>query len=298
MTMQHPAAALDQAVKRFGTQLALDHVSLRIERGRITALLGPNGAGKSTAINLLLGLLEPDAGSAHLFGDLPSSLSARRRIGLMLQSTTLPDTLRVRELLQLTSSYYARPLELSTTASLAGIENLLPRFYGRLSGGEQRRVQFALALCGDPELLFLDEPTTGMDIEARTAVWRTIRTLVEQGRTVLLTTHYLEEAEALADHVAVLARGRIVAQDSVDALRSRSAAQQIRCISALPLEHFEHWPEVLGAHRHEQWLEIETPAAESVVRRLLNDDPKLRELHVRRATLAEAFLQITQEAAT
>ncbi|MGC3982361.1 MAG: ABC transporter ATP-binding protein [Steroidobacteraceae bacterium] len=297
MTTQIPAAALEQAVKRYGAHLALDQVSLRIERGRVTALLGPNGAGKSTVINLLLGLLESDSGHAQLFGESPSNLSARRRVGLMLQSTALPDTLRVRELLQLTCSYYPRPLTLADVASLAGIEKLLSRFYGRLSGGEQRRVQFALALCGDPELLFLDEPTTGMDIEARTALWHAIRKLVEQGRTVLLTTHYLEEAEALADHVAVLARGRIVAQDSVDVLRARHTSQQVRCISTLSLTHIENWPEVLDARREEQWLEIDTSAVENLVRRLLNDDPALRELQVTRATLAEAFLQITQAAA-
>jgi ABC-2 type transport system ATP-binding protein len=203
-------ARLVAAHKRYGGVVALDGVDLDVRPGELIALLGPNGAGKSTAVGLLLGLAEPDAGEAQLFGESPHALDARRRVGVMLQTAGMPDTLKVRELLAQTRSYYPDPLDAAECAATAGIADILHRRYGKLSGGLQRRVQFALAICGRPKLLFLDEPTVGLDIEARRAMWKTMRTLVASGCAILLTTHYLEEAEALADRVAVLARGRIL----------------------------------------------------------------------------------------
>jgi len=197
-------ARLAATVKRYGPLTALDGVDLAVRRGELLALLGPNGAGKSTSIGLLLGLIRPDAGRAELFGLDPQRIEARRRIGVMLQSANLPATLRVGELLRLTMSYYPNPRGFDETAALAGLADLLLRPYGKLSGGQQRRVQFALALCGRPELLFLDEPTVGMDIDARQKLWAAMRALVAEGCAVVLTTHYLEEAEALAQRVVVL----------------------------------------------------------------------------------------------
>ncbi len=291
------AAALDGVVKWYGSVTALDDVHLGIERAKVTALLGANGAGKTTAVSLLLGLAAPDAGRVSLLGDSPRRLETRRRIGVMLQSAALPDTLRVRELIELTSSYYPRPLRLAEVAQLAGIGDVLARRYGRLSGGQQRRVQFALAICGRPELLFLDEPTTGLDVEARQAVWTVIRTLVETGCAVLLTTHYLEEAEALAHRVAVLVRGRIVAEGTVDEVRAQGVCRRIRCVTRVSAEQVRAWPDVGRATQQEGRLEIEAAAAEPIVRRLLDADPQLRELEVRRAGLAEAFIQMTRETA-
>ena len=220
-----PIARLDGAVKRYGQLTALDGADLQLQRGELLALLGPNGAGKTTAIGLLLGLIRADAGVVQLFGQDPQRIEARRRIGVMLQNAELPPTLRVGELLRLTASYYPNPRALQETAELAGIADLLKRPYAKLSGGQQRRVQFALALCGRPELLFLDEPTVGMDIEARQKLWAAIRQLLAEGCSVLLTTHYLEEAEALADRVCVMAHGRMVHEGTVEALRAQSGAQ-------------------------------------------------------------------------
>lgn len=291
------AAELDGVVKRYGSNTALDGVHLGIEAAKVTALLGANGAGKTTAVSVLLGLTAPDAGRVELLGDVPQRLAARRRIGVMLQSAALPDTLRVRELIELTSSYYPRSLRLAEVAHLAGIGDLLGRRYGRLSGGQQRRVQFALAICGRPELLFLDEPTTGLDVEAREAVWAVIRALVDEGCAVLLTTHYLEEAEALAHRVAVLVRGRIVAEGTVDEIRAQGVSRRIRCVTQMTVEQVRAWPEVGSATRQDGRLEIETTVAEPIVRRLLDADPRLAELEVRRAGLAEAFVQMTRESA-
>ena len=200
-------ARLHGASKSYGTLRALDGVDLELRGGELLAVLGPNGAGKTTAIGLLLGLLRADAGEVELFGMDPQRIEARRGIGVMLQDAALPPTLRVGELIRLTASYYPSPRSVAECAELAGVADLLRRPYGKLSGGQQRRVQFALALCGRPRLLFLDEPTVGMDIEAREKLWATIRSLVAEGASVVLTTHYLEEAEALADRVCVMARG-------------------------------------------------------------------------------------------
>jgi ABC-2 type transport system ATP-binding protein len=296
-TPKSPCAELVAARKTYGDVVALDAVDLEVRPGELLALLGPNGAGKSTAIGLLLGLVEPEAGEAKLFGEPPRQLRARRRAGVMLQSAGIPDTMKVRELLAQTRSYYPDPLEADACAATAGIGDLLGRRYGKLSGGQQRRVQFALAIAGRPQLLFLDEPTVGLDIEARRAMWETMRALVGSGCSVLLTTHYLEEAEALADRVAVLARGRIVAEGSVHQIRARVAQRRIRCISTLAADAIGAWPEVRSVYRDGERVEIVTDAAESVVRQLLFEDSALSELEVQRAGLAEAFVEITKEAA-
>ena len=287
-------AGLAGVSKRYGAHLALDRVSLGIERGKVTALLGPNGAGKSTTVALLLGLAAADEGQVELFGQSPQLLAARRRMGVMLQSAGLIETLRVSELVQLTSSYYSRPRALSEVAELAGIGSLLRKPYGSLSGGQQRRMQFALAICGRPELLFLDEPTTGLDIEARETLWSVVRGLVAEGCAVLLTTHYLEEAEALADRVAVLMRGRIAAEGTVDEIRAFGVRRRIRCVSALPVAEVRGWEGVEAVESSDtRRLEISAVVAENIVRRLLERDPHLSELEVTRAGLAEAFVQIT-----
>lgn len=292
----HPVARLAGAVKRYGKHAALDGVDLVVQRGELLALLGPNGAGKTTAIGLLLGLIRADVGTVELFGQDPQRIEARRRIGVMLQNAELPPTLRVGELLRLTASYYPAPRSLTETAELAGVADLLRRPYAKLSGGQQRRVQFALALCGRPALLFLDEPTVGMDIEARQKLWAAIRQLLGEGCSVLLTTHYLEEAEALADRVCVMSRGRMIHEGTVDELRARVALKRIRCLSTLSVDTVRNWPEVNEVRRENERLHITAAEAEVVVRRLLAADLQLRELEVQRAGLAEAFTELTRDA--
>ncbi|HET6434674.1 MAG TPA: ABC transporter ATP-binding protein [Xanthomonadaceae bacterium] len=297
MTSNAVLARLVGVRKAYGAVRALDGIDLEVRAGELLALLGPNGAGKSTAITMLLGLLRPDAGRAELFGQDPQRLAARRGIGVMLQQAELPPTLKVGELVRLASSYYPAPRTLEETAALAGVADLLARPYGKLSGGQQRRVQFALAICGRPRLLFLDEPSTGLDIGARQALWAAIRALVAQGNAVVLTTHYLEEAEALADRVCVLARGAVVSEGSVDALRARIARKRVQCATRLPLAEVAAWPDVAEAGVTHGRLWLATAQPEAVVRRLLERDPALAALEVRAAGLAEAFTELTRDAA-
>ena len=287
-------AGLRQARKSYGKLRALDGLDLSLRAGQVTALLGTNGAGKTTAIGLLLGLLRADNGTVELFGRDPRALAARRQIGVMLQAAGLPERLRVGELLAQARSYYPDARSIADCVALAGLDGLLDRPYGKLSGGQQRRVQFAIAVCGRPRLLFLDEPTTGLDIDARQKLWQAIRELVAQGSGVLLTTHYLEEAEALSDRVVVLDRGRLVAEGSVGEIRAHVSQRRVRCITAVDAEQAARWPGVREAVREGEYLRLVAEAAEPVVRRLFDADPDLHELEVQRAGLADAFLELTR----
>ena len=207
-----PVAELQNVVKNYGAVTALRGVSLAIERGELVAVLGPNGAGKTTAVRILLGLTAQSSGRAAIFGHAPGSQEAKLRRGAMLQVARVPETIRVREHIELFSSYYPKPLKFAETIAAAGLGGVEQRLFGELSGGQKQRVLFALAICGNPDLLFLDEPTVGLDVEARRGLWKHIRGFVARGGSVLLTTHYLEEADALANRIAVIDGGRIVAQ--------------------------------------------------------------------------------------
>jgi len=290
-------ATLEGVHKRYGKTLALDGLDLDVRRGELLAVLGPNGAGKSTAISLWLGLLEADAGAVRLLDRSPLDVDARRHVGLMLQDVGLPLELRVRELIALTASYYAAPLTTEETLALTRTEALADRPYGKLSAGQKRQAQFALAVCGRPQLLFLDEPTVGLDLEARETMWRTIRAMVAQGCSIVLTTHYLEEAEALADRVAVLAAGRLIATGTVAQIRSLVSRKEISCATSLSIDEVHSWTDVLAVTRDSERLRITVIEAEDVLRKLLAADGGVRDIEVRQAGLAEAFAELTKEAA-
>jgi ABC-2 type transport system ATP-binding protein len=288
-------AFLDNVSKRYGSIDALNKFSLEIRKGEILALLGPNGAGKSTAISMLLNLIEPDSGKASLFQQSPQDLQARQRIGVMLQEAHLPETLRVSELINLTQSYYPSKRHIAEISDMAGIGDLLQRPYGKLSGGQQRRVQFALAVCANVEILFLDEPTVGLDIEAREAMWKSMQALVAEGCAIVLTTHYLEEAEALANRVVVMTQGNIIAEGSVEAIRARVSMRRIRCVSSLNIADIKQWAGIDSLGYDGDYLVIQTQDAEAIVQQLLKADPGLQQLEIKRAGLAEAFVELTKE---
>lgn len=290
-------ASLERIDKNYGPVRALNGVDFRVRAGEVVALLGPNGAGKTTAVKLLLGLLQPNAGKVRVFGGDPTNPENRMRTGAMLQVGRVPETLRVREHIDLFSSYYEKPMTLLEVLSIAGLEKLKDRKFSDLSGGQKQRVLFALAVCGDPDLLFLDEPTVGLDVEARRMLWEEIRQLVRRGKTVLLTTHYLQEADALADRVAVINKGEIIAEGTPAEIKAQTAGKKIRCITTVSLGELRQIAGVTEVTEDRGAVEIHTAEAEPVLRELLARDSSLSGLEVASAGLEEAFLALTQESA-
>jgi ABC-2 type transport system ATP-binding protein len=288
-------ASLEGVNKSYGEVQALKGVNFRVWAGEVVALLGPNGAGKTTAVKLLLGLLQPNHGKVRVLGGDPTNPENRMRTGAMLQVGRVPETLRVREHIDLFSSYYQNPMPARAVLAAAGLENLSERKFGDLSAGQRQRVLFALAICGNPDLLFLDEPTVGLDVEARRMLWEQIRQLVGCGKTVLLTTHYLQEADALADRVAVINKGEIIAEGSPAAIKAQTAGKRIRCITSLAIDALRQIPGVTEVKEDREAFEIHAPEAESVVRELLARDADLSGLEVSAAGLEEAFLALTQD---
>jgi ABC-2 type transport system ATP-binding protein len=288
-------ASLNQVSKNFGGVKALDNVNLDVRAGELVALLGPNGAGKTTAVKMLLGLAAPTSGTVSVFGGNPVHPEVRMKTGAMLQVARVPETLRVREHIDLFSTYYPEPLGMQETLALAGLEEIKDREFGELSGGQKQRVLFALAVCGDPDLLFLDEPTVGLDVEARRLLWQQIRKLVGRGKTVLLTTHYLEEADSLADRVVVINRGEIIAEGTPEEIKAKTSGRCIRCCSRLPIEVVRAMPGVVHAEKDRNQLEIRVVEAEPVLRELLLRDPAISGIDVSSAGLEEAFLALTSE---
>ena len=294
-TVARNIASLAGVSKNYDQVPALRSVNLAVHAGELLALLGPNGAGKTTAVKLLLGLIQPGAGRVRVFGGDPTNPQNRMRVGAMLQVGRVPETLRVREHIDLFSSYYLKPLPLAEVLAAAGLEKLADRKFGDLSGGQRQRVLFALAICGDPDLLFLDEPTVGLDVESRRMVWDEIRRMVEGDKTVLLTTHYLGEADALADRVVVINRGEIIAEGTPAEIKAKTSGKRIRCITRLGLTSLRQIPGVVEVREDREAVEIRSGEAESVVRELLALDPLLSGLEISSAGLEEAFLALTKD---
>jgi ABC-type multidrug transport system ATPase subunit len=291
-------AELRGVSKKFGDVVALDAIDIQVRGGELLAVLGPNGAGKSTAISLWLGLIEADAGHVSLLGGSPQDIAHRQGLGVMMQDVEMPKELRVRELVRLASSYYSDPLPVEETLRRAGVTAIADRRYGKLSGGQKRLAQFAVAICGQPRVLFLDEPSVGLDVTAREVLWTNIRNLLASGCSIVLTTHYLEEAEALANRVTVISRGRVIATGSVDDMRALVACRTISCESRLLPAHVRTWPGVTDARVERNRLSITATDAEGVVRRLLAEDSSLCRLEVRQAGLNEAFNELTKSEIT
>ncbi|MGJ5814040.1 ATP-binding cassette domain-containing protein [Paludibaculum fermentans] len=289
-------AELRNVRKRFGPVAALDGFDLQIEQGQLLALLGRNGAGKTTAARLLLGLTSADEGAARVFGHDPRQQVGRVRTGTMLQAGQVPEMLRVAEHIELFSSYYHKPLTVGDAVKAAGLEGLERRMYGSLSGGQKQRVLFALAICGRPDLLLLDEPTVGLDVDSRRGLWSHIRGFVAGGGSVLLTTHYLEEADALADHVTVIDKGRCLAEGSPAEIKRSICARRITCVTELADDRLRALEGVQSVTRAGGRVTLTAVDSDTVLHRLMTADPRVRDVEIRGAGLEEAFLALTEVA--
>ncbi len=279
---------------RYGDAPALAGVDFDLPGGRVTALLGPNGAGKTTLIHLLLGLLPLQRGTLRLFGGLaPGDAACRCRLGVMLQRSGVQDNLRVGELLALFGSFYPDPEPAAALIEEAGLTGLEQRRFDRLSGGQRQRVLFALAAVGRPELLVLDEPTTGLDPSARRRLWQAVEARRRAGASILLCTHFMEEAERLADQVLVLDRGRVLASGSPDEIRQRVPQDTVRARTSLGAGALARLPGVLRCRCEDRRAELLTARGVDTVRALLAADPGVDRLEVRGADLETAFLALT-----
>jgi ABC-2 type transport system ATP-binding protein len=278
---------------RFGGTVAVDGVDLAVPRGQTVALLGPNGAGKSTTVNAVLGLLRPAAGTVRVLGRAPAAAVRVGCVGAMLQHGGLPSEAQVGEVLDLARRSYPSAWPLDDLVVTAGIDGLLGRATEALSGGQRQRVLLALALAGAPPLLLLDEPTSAMDVEGRRAFWTTMRGLADRGHTVVFATHHLEEADAVADRVVVVAGGRVVADGPAASIKARASGRTISFTTAGPAGRFDDLPGVTATDRRGDTAVLTTTDPEATLRALLADGVRLPDLEVRGASLEEAVLTLT-----
>ncbi|WJL95320.1 ABC transporter ATP-binding protein [Microbacterium sp. ET2] len=300
--MTRPAQLLG-VTKRFGNLAALDDVSLDVDAGECVGLLGPNGAGKTTALSLLTGVRQPSSGTVRLFGADPRDPAARRTLGSTPQATALPESLRVREVLELVAAHYPVPAPRDQIVSEFGLDDLVDKLCGGLSGGQQRRVAVAMAFVGDPRLVLLDEPTTGLDVEGRRALWEAVRARHAAGCTVIVTSHHLEEIEQLAERVVVIDRGRIRADDTLSAIMAGVGRRRVTLRGVEPsllqaLEPDAAITSIDGASPDPRALVSAVVSdADDFVRKLVAHDLPFFDLQVRGATLEEAFLSLTSPSA-
>ncbi|ADG76323.1 ABC transporter related protein [Cellulomonas flavigena DSM 20109] len=293
-----PAVLVEHVTRRFGPVTALDDVSLQVEHGEIVGLLGPNGAGKTTLLSLLGGLRAPDEGTVRLFGRNPRDPAARTSLGTTPQETGLPQTLKVREVVDFVAGHYTDPMPRAEVLERFGLTDMAEKQTGALSGGQKRRLAVALALVGRPRLVLLDEPTTGLDVEARHVLWDALRTYHADGATVIVTSHYLEEIEALAERVVVVAEGRVLADDRLARVLDLVAARRMTLtvdgtgddLTALPGVQSvrERHPAPAGTR-----VTLVASDADTAVRALVGSGTAFRDLEVRGASLEEAFLALT-----
>ena len=295
MTTTASVVAFDQVSKAYDAVRAVDGLSLDLRPGETVALLGPNGAGKSTTLDLLLGLKKPDSGTVRLFGTSPRDAIVAGRVGAMLQSGGLMDEVTVAELVRLACDLHPKPYRPSEVLSRAGIAQITDRKVNKLSGGQAQRVRFALATAGDSDLIVLDEPTTGMDVTTRQAFWATMREQADQGRTVLFATHYLEEADAVADRVLVLHRGRLLADGTAAEIKAKAGARRVSfdMEGALDEPALRALPFLTGIDISGRTVRIQSSDADATVHALYGLGVYPRNLEVAGLGLEQAFIAIT-----
>jgi ABC-2 type transport system ATP-binding protein len=283
--------------KRYRTVDALRGVDLQVQPGEVVGFLGPNGAGKTTAISIMLGLRTPTSGTTRLWGTSPSDPAAKARTGVMLQESGVPETLRVQEVVRLFQSYYPYTLPTDEIIQRAGLQDKRRALIDKLSGGQKQRLYFALALTGDPDLLFLDEPSVGMDVETRHAFWEQVRGFAAAGKTILFSTHYLQEADALASRIVVINKGEIIAQGTPREIKAHVADTHVRMRTDLPLDQIHNYPSVRRVTTENGYVTVTTNEPEQFLRRVFLDDWQVADLSVQQADLETAFLSLTEGAA-
>lgn len=289
-------AELTNVTKTFGDVTALDDVSLGIEPGTLVGMLGPNGAGKTTLLTLLQGLRPPTSGTVDLFGGDPTDWRTRQRLGCTPQETALPPTLRVGEVIDFVSGHFSDAVPRAELADEFGLSDLLRRQTGALSGGQKRRVSVALAFAAHPRLVLLDEPTTGLDVEARHSLWQAVKRQQERGATVVVTSHYLEEIEALAERVVVIDSGRVLIDDDVDTVRNQVGLRMLRLRTPDP-ERISALDSIVEARAEvDGSTTFYTGDADAAVAQIVTAGLEFSDLTIRGATLEEAFLTITEKA--
>ena len=279
----------------FGANKALDQLNIEIPLTGVTALLGPNGAGKTSLINCALGLIKAQKGHLTILGETPGSKNIKRKLGVMLQDTQLPDLLTPKEHLELFASYFDNAAAIDQTIERCQLGEFVNRKYKDLSGGQKRLVQFAVALIGEPKFLFLDEPTTGLNIDARRFLWQTVRELSENGTTILLTTHYLEEADMLSDHVVLISKGKVAATGSSSDIRNLVSGSLISCHTRLTMKELQALVGVNKVRKVGRLTEISSNDVNHTLGALLKLDTHLKDLSVSAPSLEDAFLQIRKD---
>lgn len=286
---------IDSLSFSYAKNTVLDDLSVSIQEGQLTCLLGANGAGKTTLINLILGRLTNSQGCIKLFGKEQSAAQVRCRIGAMLQNSSAPERAKVIELVELFASYYPKPLDTRALMTQLKLDDIAEKRFGKLSGGQKQLVLLALALCGDPDLLFLDEPSVGMDVEVRRTLWAVIEKFKAQGKTIILTTHYLEEADALADRIIVLQQGKVIADGSPETIKAKFQTKQIKAKTNKSIDWLSALEEVVGVILLGQYVELTSNCPEKTLKQWLNNDDSVQDVSVLSTDLEQAFIQITKQ---
>jgi len=289
-----PGIVLSGLAKSYGPVRAVHRLDLAIAPGETVALLGPNGAGKTTTIDMMLGLTRPDEGTVSIFGESPAAAVQDGFVGAMLQTGSPLEHLKVREIVRMMASYYPHPLAVEDVLRITGASDFAEQWTTKLSGGQAQRVRFAAALVGDPDLLLLDEPTAGIDVEGRRDFWQAMRAITERGKTVVFATHYLEEADAYADRIVLIARGEIVADGPATEIKAQAGARSIRAtLPGVDVEALSALPGVRSAQRHGDAVLLSCADADVALVALLTAFPGTRDIEVTGGSLEEAFLELT-----
>lgn len=293
MNKDIPVLVAKNLVKSYGATKAIKGVDIDIKGPGVFAILGQNGAGKTSLIKCALGLEKISSGYLQVMGHEPGSLKAKQQTGVILQDSDLPESLTVKEHIELFASYYPNSFSVANTIEMCELQSFADKRYKKLSGGQKRRTQFALAIVGDPQLIFLDEPTTGLDIDARRNLWSVIRGFADKGKTIVLTTHYLEEADSLADRIMVMNEGEIVANSTPNDIHKEVSGSIIRCQTQLPSAHLQKLSAVASVSVSGRFSEVRSSDVNKTVVELLALDPSLSDLSISQPKLEDIFSELS-----